>query len=422
MDDSVTPMAAGTRTGAARDVVTEDLATKPVATPAGSSRTRPPVRPARDPSPGIRSVPADLLWPADHEPMVRRHRATCIADRTRKLAFLFAVCTLIWIPVDFYVLEADIASFLALLRVAVAVASAGLFWRLGRKDRLDRASSALLAVFLIPVAFFLVTSFFIDWTGVPFDQQVYASGYAFLPFVLIACIALFPLSLLEAGAIGLTAIAVMSVSLLFGKILVPFADIVAALWLLLLLCGVAAAAAMSQLQFMIMLVRQSSNDSLTDAYMRGVGEELLAVLYSVSERSDTPFSVVFVDLDDFKMVNDQFGHEEGDAMLKRAVERFRQTVRRGDLIIRWGGEEFVLVLPNTDHTGAESVVSRLRETGIAARPDGVLQTVSIGIAERIADDADGWSGLVEKADRRMYAAKGAGKNCVFGRLGRRVAA
>jgi hypothetical protein len=92
-------------------------------------------------------------------------------------------------------------------------------------------------------------------------------------------------------------------------------------------------------------------------------------------------AVAFLDLDQFKKVNDGWGHDAGDAVLGTAAERMRKCLRSQDALIRWGGEEFLIVLPNTDHDGARRMVARVAEHGLGPRPDGTPQTASIGIAE-----------------------------------------
>jgi diguanylate cyclase (GGDEF)-like protein len=88
------------------------------------------------------------------------------------------------------------------------------------------------------------------------------------------------------------------------------------------------------------------------------------------------------------------------------------NLRRGDTLARWGGEEFVLIMPNTDLQQAEAAVQRLRNVGLGRRPDGTPITASIGIAERNADAADEWKKLIDLADQRMYHAKQAGRDRV----------
>jgi len=91
------------------------------------------------------------------------------------------------------------------------------------------------------------------------------------------------------------------------------------------------------------------------------------------------------------------------------------NLRRGDMLVRWGGEEFLLIMPNTDLIQAEAALFRMRNIGFGMRPDNTPLTASIGIAERSADQLTDWKGLVGLADQRMYLAKQGGRNRVMGR-------
>lgn len=127
--------------------------------------------------------------------------------------------------------------------------------------------------------------------------------------------------------------------------------------------------------------------------------------FDESERSGRPLTVVFLDLDGFKRVNDRFGHEAGDDVLEQAARTLRHNVRGGDAVIRWGGDEFLLLLPAATYEAGETVVDRLGPDSIAVCPDNSDQQASTGIAERRRDGAEDWTSLVRIADERAYIAK-----------------
>ena len=187
-----------------------------------------------------------------------------------------------------------------------------------------------------------------------------------------------------------------------------------AFWLLALITGVSNLAGMSQLAFMIALVRQAIRDPLTGVFSRRSGEETLELQFTIAKRSMAPLSIAFVDLDHFKSVNDSFGHEAGDSVLKSAAMSIGQQLRRGDMLVRWGGEEFVLILPNTDMGQARIAMKRLRQAGFGLRPDQQAITASIGLSELKEENVDTWRELVEIADQRMYFAKGHGRDQIRG--------
>ena len=137
-------------------------------------------------------------------------------------------------------------------------------------------------------------------------------------------------------------------------------------------------------------------------------------------RYDWPLSVVMIDADNFKLINDRHGHSVGDDVLRFIAERCRGSVRKGDILGRVGGEEFAAALTEIDVLGALKTAERLcRE--VAAEPfeigdDRLTVTVSVGMAARRAQETDPGE-LLRLADRALYAAKAAGRNCVAADLG-----
>ncbi len=185
-----------------------------------------------------------------------------------------------------------------------------------------------------------------------------------------------------------------------------------AFWLLVLITGVAALAGICQLAFMIALVRQAIRDPMTNAFSRSSGVEIIDLHFTMAQRANAPFALAFLDLDHFKRINDRFGHEAGDSALITMTERVTQHMRHGDVLARWGGEEFLLIMPGTGLEQARTAIERLRLSGFGERPEGGPVTASIGIAERRADNVGDWKRLVELADQRMYAAKQGGRDRV----------
>jgi two-component system, cell cycle response regulator len=158
----------------------------------------------------------------------------------------------------------------------------------------------------------------------------------------------------------------------------------------------------------------SRTDPLTGLRNRRHVEEYLARLLSLARRNAEPMGVLVVDIDHFKSVNDRYGHDGGDAVLREVAGRMVRNVRLEDMVGRWGGEEFLVVLPNTDGQGAAELAERLRQV-VAGEPcplpDGgvVPVTVSLGCAASLVDDA---TTLVRSADAALYEAKESGRNRV----------
>jgi diguanylate cyclase (GGDEF)-like protein len=118
-----------------------------------------------------------------------------------------------------------------------------------------------------------------------------------------------------------------------------------------------------------------------------------------------------LDLDHFKAINDQHGHQVGDEVLRAFADDLRARLRSTDCVGRWGGEEFLLVLPETPLTAARTLVEQLRERVSRNRKGLPNFTVSAGVAEFPAD-GHGLTPLIAVADERLYEAKHSGRNCV----------
>jgi diguanylate cyclase (GGDEF)-like protein/PAS domain S-box-containing protein len=156
-------------------------------------------------------------------------------------------------------------------------------------------------------------------------------------------------------------------------------------------------------------------DPLTGAYNRRNGHALLAVQFSQRKRNGHPFAVLMLDVDDFKAVNDRFGHAVGDAVLCVLVQICRKALRPVDMVIRWGGEEFLIVLPNTGADEAMSIAERLRVIVAAAEVaasegTSIRFTISVGVALPAGESP---VELLRRSDGALYVAKTGGRNRVI---------
>lgn len=161
------------------------------------------------------------------------------------------------------------------------------------------------------------------------------------------------------------------------------------------------------------LQRLSSTDRLTGLFNRGHWEEMLRQEYARHRRYERNAALVMFDIDHFKAINDTFGHQAGDAVIQQTADLIRQSARDADIAGRYGGEEFVVLLPDTDTEGALIFAERLRESIEAHEVvhEGALIrfTVSLGVAD-LSQPINGYAQLIERADQALYASKSAGRN------------
>jgi len=163
--------------------------------------------------------------------------------------------------------------------------------------------------------------------------------------------------------------------------------------------------------------RLSNSDRLTGLFNRAYFEEFLAAEVRRSRRYSRPFAVAMVDIDRFKNFNDSYGHAAGDRALKRVAETIQHGVRRSDLVARYGGEEMVLVMPETSLVAARKRLESIREAigaepiQVPKRAESVRVTVSAGVA-CWPDDGEDPDDLLHVADSRLFHAKALGRDRV----------
>jgi two-component system chemotaxis family response regulator WspR len=167
---------------------------------------------------------------------------------------------------------------------------------------------------------------------------------------------------------------------------------------------------------LVMLREQATRDGLTGVWNRKMIFDTLAQELTRAEREGTPLAIVMADLDKFKSINDSFGHPAGDTVLQQASRRLSACVRRYDHVGRYGGEEFLIVLPNCDREQARKLSERLRQsvadTPMNAEGKELHITCSLGVAFTDPPNGTSVAALVQAADEALYLAKQAGRNCV----------
>lgn len=339
----------------------------------------------------------------------RARQTAVVRSRLRVLAPAIAVLTLAWIPVDVFGLAAGELRWVLPLRLSLALALV-LLSRAGR--HLSSPVAVASFVWLQAVAFGAMAHSLMP-TGGPLHD-----AYRMFPFVIAAQLAVFPLPWGRGTAVALAPVALLLAPLLTGDAR-DGASMWSDAWLLGLILMLAISAGHMQLRLLVDLLgaqRDASCDALTGLANRRTAEHRLRVEQARAERRREPLTVAMLDLDHFKQVNDRWGHAAGDRVLVATAQVLREELRGADLGVRFGGEEFLAVLPGTGGDSAIHVAERIRErVGRFEVPadDGMIRvTVSIGLATLLPGES--LPALLARADAALYRAKAEGRDrCVL---------
>ncbi len=164
-------------------------------------------------------------------------------------------------------------------------------------------------------------------------------------------------------------------------------------------------------------IEELQRDPLTNLLTRRTLEEIFVNVLDISMITGEPFGVAFVDIDDFKKINDTYGHDAGDIVLKEITNTIKKNLRKSDYIFRYGGEEFVIIVPATDENTFYKILEKIRkkinQTPIKINGDTINVSVSIGGVIIKTKHVIPLSKVIKKADKLMYQAKKTGKNKVL---------
>ncbi|CAB1059673.1 hypothetical protein D1BOALGB6SA_4435 [Olavius sp. associated proteobacterium Delta 1] len=164
---------------------------------------------------------------------------------------------------------------------------------------------------------------------------------------------------------------------------------------------------------------ESVTDGLTGIYNRKAFDDQIEELVEKNTISRAPFSLLMMDIDDFKKINDKYGHQTGDRVILAVISKCRQSIRGEDFLARYGGEEFAIILPGASLKNAVNKANYICNSIAATRycledvPGSPTLSVTISIGVSCHQRADTVAAVTHRADKALYAAKYAGKNCVF---------
>jgi diguanylate cyclase (GGDEF)-like protein len=345
-----------------------------------------------------------------HTMRLTARRSATIVARIRFLAVVFAVLTPLWGIVDFWTLEPARRLDLVPIRVLTSVAFLCVLLIARPMHTLRDTYRALLFFFAVPSAFFLYCYLNAIHHSADGVLDGLSAGYAYLPSVMLAGLAVFPLTLIEGAGLAVLLLAVQVVAWIPGLPVLHWPTAIGTLWALALIAAISLMASISQLALMYLLVREGLRDGLTRCYSRRAGEEMLAFQFYWSSRSKAALSVALVTLDGFQEANERFGYEAGDDAMRSVAESLNDRMRAGDALVRWTGNEFLAIMPLASAEQAEMAVQRLLTGGLGLWPDGKPLTASIGVADRARDQVEDWWMMVDAAAGRAKSAQDSGGN------------
>jgi diguanylate cyclase (GGDEF)-like protein len=339
----------------------------------------------------------------------RRQQGVLLRRRVRSLAWVIAVLAVAWIPVDLFGLQAQEFRTVAPLRVMLALALGAVALNAHRMPPLP----ALAGFITLQCIGFGAMQASLQ-AGEPGVLRV---GYGMFPFVIAVQLAIFPLTWSCALRLASPIALLVAVPMLAGNPGNP-GNVVAlwdVLWLLALLLALAVWASSAQLSLMRELLharRDANHDALTGLFNRRAAAEFLSRERARALRQRTPLSVLILDIDHFKRINDRWGHAAGDGVLLALADALRHELRVNDIGVRHGGEEFLVILPAASAMQAFEAAERIRtEIGRLAIPlDGAVESITVSVGVATFDGLETDDALIARADAAMYQAKQSGRN------------
>jgi diguanylate cyclase (GGDEF)-like protein len=336
-----------------------------------------------------------------------RHR-DLVLGRMRGLALVLMVLTLAWIPIDALWVGASYAATAAPVRVVLAVA----LWAWSRLcGRLSLELAVTGFVWLQAIGFGILQMEIVDA-----HAGALQIGYGLFPFILTAQLALlalpWPRTLLAGLAPG------VQLALVLWMAPPALGAMWSDVWLFMLILVLATWTGDAQRRLLVGLLdarHDASHDALTGLANRRSAEERLEAALADAERHHEPLSVLVLDLDHFKRINDRHGHAAGDHVLQAVGRILHQELRGGDLGARYGGEEFLVLLPHCAGEQAREIAERIRERIGAMRiqVDGKVLRITVSIGVSSLAPGESMATLLVHGDAALYAAKSGGRNrCV----------
>lgn len=352
------------------------------------------------------------IWSSEnHTASFKATRSQYLSVRVSMLSAVWGILVMLWIPIDLLFLATDIGPKIALARFSLGTALMAIAYKSRDTTTLNGAINYLYLLIVCVNLFYVYSMWMLGFPG-QINGILY--GYHLLPIIHVAMLTIFPITIRESLTLmAITAITQVSVDHISGILFSP--ENLANYWLQNLVAAMVIWSQLSKLRMMMQMYRQATLDPLTGIYNRRQILTLAQRTFERCHREGTPFTVMLLDIDKFKRVNDTWGHSSGDKVLQSFTDFTQANLRVTDLFGRYGGEEFVIFVPHTpkEHipmlakrllTGLEKLDIHLPHTNKT-----INITTSIGIS--YSEPGDTLSSLIERADSALYQCKNGGRNC-----------
>ncbi|KGJ92702.1 GGDEF domain-containing protein [Colwellia psychrerythraea] len=354
-----------------------------------------------------RHVLSDLLSTKLHSDDFIATRTSYITIRLWFMCMFFALSVPIFSGFDFVFFPNAEALELLVARIVLSLLLFSLAYLLKIRAQVTTVRFVMPLAFLAPMIFYVASMMIVS--DLPKDEI--PSIFAMLPYFILAMLGLFPLTI-SGGVIVIVGILVPFISYEVFFIQQSIWLLVNSVWLFLLFAGISLWLQVGQLSMLMKLYRESTVDPLTKLINRRV----LLRLAQRSNEGQQVYSLIMFDLDRFKRINDNYGHAVGDKVLVNVAKIIQEELRTTDIVARFGGEEFVAVLPNIELSDAKNIANRValsisRQPVILANNTELKITSSVGVTQRkpgeILDET------LKRADDLLYFAKNNGRDQVI---------
>jgi diguanylate cyclase (GGDEF)-like protein len=349
----------------------------------------------------------DLISTKYHSDDFITTRTSYITIRLWFMCMFFSLSVPVFSLFDFIFFPNKEAIYLLSARIVLSICLFMLSKTLKSRPLVHIIRIVMPLAFLLPMLFFVTSMLIIN--SIP--AEVVPSIFSMMPYFILAMLGLFPLTI-SGGFFVICCI--FTPFVIYNLVLVnkPFWLFFNDVWLFMLFAGISLWLQVGQLSMLMKLYRESTVDPLTKLINRRV----LLRLARRSHEYHEVYSVVMFDLDRFKRVNDNYGHAIGDKVLVAVAKVIQRKLRSTDIIARFGGEEFVAVLPKTKLDDANIIASRVavaisRQVITLADGNELSVTASVGVTQR--KQAENLDDVLKRADDFLYFAKDNGRNQVI---------